>query len=82
MSRKVMLLAAIVAVVLAAAVPALAKVQKKDVPGIFISSRVDATVGCGGIFTPSAMLALKAEGNYGKGRYVLRVTAPKVRAEL
>jgi predicted regulator of Ras-like GTPase activity (Roadblock/LC7/MglB family) len=28
------------------------------------------------------VLALKAEGNYGKGRYVLRVTAPKVRAEL
>ena len=28
------------------------------------------------------ILALKAEGNYGKGRYVLRVTAPKVRAEL
>jgi predicted regulator of Ras-like GTPase activity (Roadblock/LC7/MglB family) len=28
------------------------------------------------------VLALKAEGNYGKGRYVLRITAPKVRAEL
>ncbi|SEM93510.1 Predicted regulator of Ras-like GTPase activity, Roadblock/LC7/MglB family [Stigmatella aurantiaca] len=28
------------------------------------------------------ILALRAEGNYGKGRYVLRVTAPKVRAEL
>jgi predicted regulator of Ras-like GTPase activity (Roadblock/LC7/MglB family) len=28
------------------------------------------------------VLAMKAEGNYGKGRYVLRVTAPKVRAEL
>jgi predicted regulator of Ras-like GTPase activity (Roadblock/LC7/MglB family) len=28
------------------------------------------------------VLALRAEGNYGKGRYVLRVTAPKVRAEL
>ncbi|MBU8895969.1 hypothetical protein DRW03_05080 [Corallococcus sp. H22C18031201] len=28
------------------------------------------------------VLALSAEGNYGKGRYVLRVTAPKVRAEL
>ena len=28
------------------------------------------------------VLALKAEGNYGKGRYVLRVTAPKVKAEL
>ncbi len=28
------------------------------------------------------VLALKPEGNYGKGRYVLRVTAPKVKAEL
>ncbi|MFP2960135.1 roadblock/LC7 domain-containing protein [Myxococcus sp. 1LA] len=28
------------------------------------------------------VLALNADGNYGKGRYVLRVTAPKVRAEL
>jgi predicted regulator of Ras-like GTPase activity (Roadblock/LC7/MglB family) len=28
------------------------------------------------------VLALRAEGNYGKGRYVLRVTAPKVRSEL
>ena len=28
------------------------------------------------------VLALRPEGNYGKGRYVLRVTAPKVRAEL
>ena len=28
------------------------------------------------------VLSLKPEGNYGKGRYVLRVTAPKVKAEL
>lgn len=28
------------------------------------------------------ILAMRPEGNYGKGRYVLRVTAPKVRAEL
>ena len=28
------------------------------------------------------VLALKPEGNYGKGRYVLRITAPKVQAEL
>jgi predicted regulator of Ras-like GTPase activity (Roadblock/LC7/MglB family) len=28
------------------------------------------------------VLALKPEGNYGKGRYVLRLTAPKVNAEL
>jgi len=27
-------------------------------------------------------LALKPDGNFGKGRYVLRITAPKVRAEL
>jgi predicted regulator of Ras-like GTPase activity (Roadblock/LC7/MglB family) len=28
------------------------------------------------------VLALRADGNYGKGRYVLRVIAPKIRAEL
>ena len=28
------------------------------------------------------LLALKPEGNYGKGRYVLRLTAPRVKAEL
>lgn len=28
------------------------------------------------------VLALKPEGNYGKGRYVLRLTVPKVQAEL
>ena len=28
------------------------------------------------------VLALRADGNYGKGRYVLRVTAPMIRAEL
>ena len=28
------------------------------------------------------ILAMRPEGNYGKGRYVLRVMAPKVRAEL
>lgn len=28
------------------------------------------------------VLAMKPEGNYGKGRYVLRVTAPKVKSEL
>jgi predicted regulator of Ras-like GTPase activity (Roadblock/LC7/MglB family) len=28
------------------------------------------------------VLALQADGNYGKGRYVLRVTAPKIHAEL
>jgi predicted regulator of Ras-like GTPase activity (Roadblock/LC7/MglB family) len=28
------------------------------------------------------VLAMKPNGNYGKGRYVLRITAPKVKAEL
>ena len=28
------------------------------------------------------ILALRTDGNYGKGRYVLRVIAPKIRAEL
>lgn len=28
------------------------------------------------------VVALRPEGNYGKARYLLRVTAPKVRAEL
>ncbi len=28
------------------------------------------------------VLAMRPDGNYGKGRYALRVTAPKVRAEL
>jgi predicted regulator of Ras-like GTPase activity (Roadblock/LC7/MglB family) len=28
------------------------------------------------------ILAMKPEGNFGKGRYVLRITAPKVKAEL
>lgn len=28
------------------------------------------------------VVALKPDGNYGKARYLLRVTAPKVRAEL
>ena len=28
------------------------------------------------------VLAMKPEGNYGKARYLLRVTAPKVKSEL
>lgn len=28
------------------------------------------------------VLAMRPDGNYGKGRYVLRVTAPRVQAEL
>jgi len=36
------------------------------------------------LVTPEYFLVvtLKAEGNYGKARYVLRITAPKVKAEL
>jgi uncharacterized protein (TIGR01244 family) len=48
--------------VLVFAVPALAQVQKKDLPGILNYSRVDATVGCGGRTDPAAMTALKKEG--------------------
>jgi uncharacterized protein (TIGR01244 family) len=44
------------------AVPALAQVQKKEMPGIRNYSRVDATVGCGGQTDPAAMAALKKEG--------------------
>ena len=40
----------------------LAQVQKKEIEGIVNYSRVDATVGCGGRVTPSAMKALKGEG--------------------
>ena len=36
------------------------------------------------LITPEyfVVLALKPDGNYGKGRYVLRVTAPKLKTEL
>jgi uncharacterized protein (TIGR01244 family) len=44
------------------AAPALAQVQKKEMPGIRNYSRVDATVGCGGQTDPAAMAALKKEG--------------------
>lgn len=47
---------------LVAALPALAQVQKKDVPGIVNYSRVDANVGCGGRVDPAAMKILRAEG--------------------
>ena len=53
-------LAALVAALLA--MPALAQVQKKEVPGIRNYSRVDATVGCGGAVDPVAMATLKKEG--------------------
>ncbi len=44
------------------AVPALAQVTKREMPGIRNYSRVDATVGCGGAVDPAAMAALKNEG--------------------
>ena len=44
------------------ALPLIAQVQKKDVPGIRNYSRVDATVGCGGAVDPAAMAGLKKEG--------------------
>src|SRR5262245_20100715 len=44
------------------AVPASAQVKKSEMPGIRNSSRVDATVGCGGAVDPSAMSSLKKEG--------------------
>jgi len=28
------------------------------------------------------VLALRPDGNYGKGRYALRIAAPRIRAEL
>jgi protein tyrosine phosphatase (PTP) superfamily phosphohydrolase (DUF442 family) len=48
--------------VIVMAVTTSAQVQKKEVAGIVNYSRVDATVGCGGRVSPSAMAALKAEG--------------------
>ena len=50
------------ALFVAATLPILGQVQKKDVAGIVNYSRVDATVGCGGRVSPSAMSALKSEG--------------------
>jgi uncharacterized protein (TIGR01244 family) len=50
------------AFVLVMTLPIMGQVQKKDVAGIVNYSRVDATVGCGGRVSPSAMTALKTEG--------------------
>ena len=50
------------AFLLVTTLPLLGQVQKKEVAGIVNYSRVDATVGCGGRVSPSAMSALKAEG--------------------
>jgi len=52
----------LVAFLLATTLPLLGQVQKKEVAGIVNYSRVDATVGCGGRVSPSAMSALKGEG--------------------
>jgi uncharacterized protein (TIGR01244 family) len=52
--------AAIVALVLA--VPAAAQVQKGELAGVTNFSRVDATVGCGGATSPTAMAGLRREG--------------------
>lgn len=59
-----MMIRAALAVSLAAALtmPAVAQVQKQDMPGVRNYSRVDATVGCGGATDPAAMAALKKEG--------------------
>ena len=58
--RFIALRAAVLVLVLV--VPALAQVQKKDLPGVLNYSRVDATVGCGGRTDPAAMAALQKEG--------------------
>src|SRR5262245_35367076 len=52
----------IIALVTAVAHPAVAQVQKIDVPGIRNFSRVDATIGCGGATEISALPVLKKEG--------------------
>jgi uncharacterized protein (TIGR01244 family) len=59
MTVRICLLTLLVAVLV---VPALAQVQKRDVPGVTNYSRVDATIGCGGATTPAAMAELKKEG--------------------
>ena len=59
MTIRIALAAALAALL---TIPAIAQVQKKEVPGIRNYSRVDATVGCGGATDPSAMAGLKKEG--------------------
>lgn len=60
--RTTCLLLTSFAFLLVTTLPLLGQVQKKEVAGIVNYSRVDATVGCGGRVSPSAMSALKAEG--------------------
>lgn len=59
MTIRIALAAALAALL---TIPAIAQVEKKEVPGIRNYSRVDATVGCGGAVDPSAMAGLKKEG--------------------
>jgi predicted regulator of Ras-like GTPase activity (Roadblock/LC7/MglB family) len=49
-----------------------------------VSINTDKLVTLMRMVTPEyfVVLALKPDGNYGKGRYVLRVVAPKLKAEL
>ena len=60
--RTIYSLLSLSAFVVLMTLPLTGQVQKKDVAGIVNYSRVDATVGCGGRVSPSAMSALKAEG--------------------
>jgi uncharacterized protein (TIGR01244 family) len=59
MTMRVLLGAALSALI---AIPAVAQVQKKEMPGVRNYSRVDATVGCGGQVDPAAMASLRKEG--------------------
>ncbi len=49
-----------------------------------VSVNTDKLVTVARVVSPEyfMVVALKPEGNYGKARYLLRITAPKVRAEL
>ncbi|MBM3819479.1 MAG: hypothetical protein FJW14_10770 [Acidimicrobiia bacterium] len=59
MTMRALLGAALSALI---AIPAIAQVQKKEMPGVRNYSRVDATVGCGGQVDPAAMASLRKEG--------------------
>jgi len=49
-----------------------------------LSLHTDKLVAVARLVSPDyfMVVALKPEGNYGKARYLLRITAPKVRSEL
>ena len=61
---------------------AAASLQAGDISEISINTERLITIAR--MLTPEyyLVLAITPEGNYGKGRYVLRITAPKVKAEL